>query len=314
MGYSYNAMLSELKRVREKASAHKAHYEAEKNKVLKSYPELSDLETSLMQIGAKAGVAALAGDEKALSTLKSETLILKEKTKALYKKAGFYEYAPICPKCGDIGYIGKNFCSCVYEEAKRAESEEFFSTLPDDISFSSFLLSYYPEKHKSGIKKIFDLSKNFAENFSGKGESLLFMGGTGLGKTHLSLSIARRVLERGFEVVYRPADRLFNEIEKEHFSYADTSPNLDRALNCDLLIIDDLGTEFSTKFTLSIAYNIINERILRKKPTVINTNLSVDELESRYGERILSRLIGEYTVKQFKGEDIRPKKKAAESV
>ena len=134
------------------------------------------------------------------------------------------------------------------------------------------------------------------------------MGETGLGKTHLSLAIVAAVSEKGYSVVYGPAGNLFTAAEREHFSYSGETEKLDSMLSCDLLVIDDLGTEFLSPFTSSLFYNIINSRILENKPTIISTNLSIAEIEKRYSDRIASRFIGNYEVKRFLGEDIRQQK------
>ena len=131
------------------------------------------------------------------------------------------------------------------------------------------------------------------------------MGDAGLGKTHLSLAIVSAVSAKGFGVVYGSAQNLFSAAEKEHFSYGGETDAIDSLLNCDLLVIDDLGTEFYSPYTASLFYNIINSRLLSRRPTVINTNLSFDELEKRYSARITSRFIGSYDMKKFIGNDIR---------
>ena len=133
-------------------------------------------------------------------------------------------------------------------------------------------------------------------------------GATGLGKTFLSLSIASAVIEKGYGVIYSSAQNLLNTLEKEKFSNSDAN-TLNAIFDCDLLIIDDLGTEFSTSFTVSTIYNIINTRINMCKPVIISTNLSLSELQEMYSERIVSRFIGEYTILKFAGNDIRQIKK-----
>ena len=136
-------------------------------------------------------------------------------------------------------------------------------------------------------------------------KNLLFFGQTGLGKTHLSLAIVAEVSAKGFGVVYGSAQNLFSAAEKEHFSYSGETSVQDSLLGCDLLVIDDLGTEFYSSFAASLFYNIVNTRLLSCKPTVINTNLSLDELEKKYTPRICSRFMGGYDSKKFIGSDIR---------
>ena len=158
------------------------------------------------------------------------------------------------------------------------------------------------------MANIFEFAKDYAQNFKKNSDNLLFLGGVGLGKTHLSLSIINVVTEKGFGVIYDSAQNLFNKIEKEHFSYSGSSEIIDAVLSCDLLVIDDLGTEFITPFTVSQFYNIINSRINSGLPTIINSNLDFSEIQEKYTPRVLSRIMGNYKIKKFMGDDIRIKK------
>lgn len=184
-----------------------------------------------------------------------------------------------------------------------------------DSTFKNFDLSYYPEKEdKSGaspkkrMSSILSLCKKYVEDFSPEtSKSLLFMGGAGLGKTHLTLAIVSSVIEKGYLPIYGSAENLFSAIANEKFS-SEGKGTYEAILNCDLLVIDDLGTEMTTDFTKSALYNIINSRILTAKPTIINTNLSMKEIETKYSERISSRLIGSYEGNRFLGNDIRQQK------
>jgi DNA replication protein DnaC len=184
--------------------------------------------------------------------------------------------------------------------------------------FENFDLSFYPDKSdKNGVvprkimTSVLKMTKEYAINFTPTSKSLLFIGGVGLGKTHLSLSIVSEVLAKGYDVVYGSAQNLFSAAEREHFSYTGESAKTDALLQCDLLVIDDLGTEFMTSFTQSLFYNIINTRLLSCKPTIINTNLNFKELEERYTPRITSRFMGEYELIKFFGIDIRQQKMLA---
>mgnify|MGYP002517959556 CR=1 FL=1 len=149
----------------------------------------------------------------------------------------------------------------------------------------------------------------YAKNFTVNSKGLLMRGETGLGKTHLSLAIAGEVIKKGYLPVYGPAENLFTTIEKERFSgFGAESDSYNSMISCDLLVIDDLGAEFMTSFSKSILYNLVNTRILAKKPTIINTNLSMKEIEKFYSPRISSRLIGSYDARKFLGNDIRQQK------
>ncbi|MGN0594083.1 MAG: ATP-binding protein, partial [Hominimerdicola sp.] len=160
------------------------------------------------------------------------------------------------------------------------------------------------------IKNILSYCKEYADGFNENSKSLFMKGNTGLGKTHLSLSIANEVIKKGYGVIYVSAPSLVTQLEKEHFSYnKEDAKTEDALLDCDLLIIDDLGTEFTTPFSTSAIYNIFNSRLLADKPIIFNTNLSLQELEKLYSQRFVSRIIGEAVRLDFFGKDIRILKK-----
>ena len=155
--------------------------------------------------------------------------------------------------------------------------------------------------------EIAQFCKDYALDFSLESPSLFMHGATGLGKTHLSLAIANEAIARGYGVVYGSAPNMFSQLEREHFGrqYNNERTYEQELLETDLLIIDDLGVEFSTPFTVSCVYNIINSRILSRKPTIIRTNLTPRELEDKYTQRITSRIIGGFVSLRFIGRDIR---------
>ena len=189
--------------------------------------------------------------------------------------------------------------------------ESLTASLPlNCCRFENFDLNYYPTKEVDGasprkrMTQIFKLCREYAINFDPKNsESLLFMGDTGLGKTHLTLAIVYELLNRGFNVIYGAAYNLFSDMETEHFD-RHTNTAYTAAIECDLLVIDDLGGEFVSPYIQSLFYNIVNTRDLAGKPTVINTNLTMAEIASKYTPRVASRLI-KYTAKKFIGNDIR---------
>ena len=154
------------------------------------------------------------------------------------------------------------------------------------------------------MESVLNYCKEYAADFSRRSPSLLLYGKTGLGKTHLSLAIAGKAVEEGYGVIYSSAQNLFNKLEKDKFGKADTNTE-ETILDCDLLIIDDLGAEFTTQFTVSALYNIVNSRELEGKPTIISTNLMPEQLTKAYGERIASRILSNYVMLYFDGSDIR---------
>ncbi len=274
-----------------------------------------NIELNLANLGSKIIGAAMSGDSEKLAEIQAECDRLNTQKAEKLRLAGLKAPSFYCDKCKDSGYLKGTLCSCVKDVAKKLAFEELSRSLPlNECSFENFDLNYYPDSDdKNGNPRkraaaILNLCKQFVENFPHGCRSLLFIGGAGLGKTHLSLSIVREVSAKGYGVVYGSAQNLFSAAEKEHFSFNGDSSAEDSLLQCDLLVIDDLGTEFYSSFAASLFYNIVNSRMLSGKPTVINTNLSFDELEKKYTARITSRFIGGYDMKKFIGLDIRQQK------
>ena len=271
------------------------------------------LENEMNSIGATLAIAAIAGDNQNLEKLKALCDKANARKNEILKAAKIEKPTAICKICQDQNYISGKLCSCVEELAKQLTFKELSASLPiSDCSFDNFDLNYYSDKPdengnvpKKRATALLKLCREFADNFPKVSSSLLFMGGAGLGKTHLSLSIVSDVDEKGYGVVYGSAYNLLAAAEKEHFSYNGENEKESALLNCDLLVLDDLGTEFLTSYTSALIYNIINTRILNGKPTIINTNLNFEELENRYTARITSRFLGNYEMKKFIGSDIR---------
>ncbi len=308
MAYKHTYYEKAVALIKENAKKREKQFENSLNEAYILFPELKDTNEKLSALGAKAIKAALYSKTQELKEIEEETKILTAKKKELEKAAKVKGPKPICSKCNDTGYIGASLCECAKALAKDLVFKDLSETVPINQTFQTFDLSFYEGKDRKIMESIYNFSLNYADNFTRKSDNLLFLGGVGLGKTHLSLSIINRVIDKGYGVVYATAQNLLNEIEKEHFSYSGSSEKIDAVLSCDLLVIDDLGTEFSTSFTVSQLYNIINTRIISSLPTIINTNLSFQEIEKNYTPRVLSRIMGSYKVKQFTGPDIRIKK------
>ena len=261
--------------------------------------------------------AALEGREgldERIAKIKRETVDMRLAMVELLKNAGYpADYADVhyeCTACGDTGFVGTKMCACFRRALTlRGYESAGVARLIATQSFGTFSLDYYkrdPEAY-TRMKHNFEAAQSFAQNFSPKnGPSLLFLGGTGLGKTHLSSAIAKTVIDRGFDVLYDSAMHVFSAFENARFH--DGADDTDRYLTVELLILDDLGTELGGTFTTACLYDIINTRLVRGLPTVMSTNLSAKELTDRYGERIASRLFGEYTPLVFCGEDVRKEK------
>ena len=215
-----------------------------------------------------------------------------------------------CPKCCDRGYNGSKFCDCFKTICGKLAADELNKNSQLSLSsFDSFSLAYYSGENYSAMKKILEYTMQYAATFTPDSKSILMFGQTGLGKTHLSLAIANKVLEKGYGVIYDSAINILRSIEKEHFSHDHSSEMIDLVMDTDLLILDDLGTEYETPFYNATIYNIINTRLNRRKPSIISTNLDFSGISRRYDKRVMSRIISEYSCLEFKGEDVRLQKR-----
>ena len=269
---------------------------------------LSEIDNELSSLGANLALTALSGDKNALESIKARTEVLSKEKQEILNQANVHDIVFDCPLCKDTGYIGGKVCDCIKKIANALTIKKLSAEMPiDECTFENFDLNYYKDDAKKRMTAIFKLCKEYVLNFSTSSPNLLFMGGVGLGKTHLTLAIISGVIDKGYMAVYGPAESLFTTIEKEKFS-GENKGSYENMLNCDLLVIDDLGTEMVTSFTKSALYNLINTRLLTKKPTIINTNLSLKEIESIYTPRIASRLIGNFNANKFLGNDIRQQK------
>ncbi len=287
-------------------------------------PELRALDTRLSSFGLRIMQAAIAGEDAAegIEALRRENEKVLEERAVLLRKNGYpADYSDVkyqCEKCRDTGYVGIQMCSCMRRamvEAGMASSG--LSALMHRQSFANFDPARCGKDEKTH-KIMADNYRNlesYANHFSmapgeNRPSSLLFIGGTGLGKTHLSTAIARVVLERGYDVYYNSAVGMISDFEQKRFGNGLASgegegDNTARYTECDLLIIDDLGTEVVNQFTVSCLYHVINTRLNLQLPTIISTNMTPAELRKTYNDRLVSRLVGEYNAVLFCGDDVR---------
>ena len=281
-------------------------------------PELKTIQTKLAQVGLNISKAFLTSKnpQSEIDKLRIESLALQDRKKKILKENGYSEDALsikyTCPACEDTGFIGGRRCKCYINLLKEIERAKIEKIAPiDECTFESFDTNYYPEemdgvcpKKKAEIIK--ENCKRYATSFTKRSKSLLFMGNTGLGKTHLSLAIANVVINRGYSVIYGTAQNILRDLQNENFGRTDNLRYFENEiLSTDLLILDDLGTEFKNQFTVSCLYNIINSRLCAKLPTIISTNYTFEELEEKYDQRITSRITGQYSTLILVGNDIR---------
>lgn len=279
------------------------------------YPKIAEYDRQIAAVFKDAMKKMMARDKVDFKSAEKESLKLQNE-KYEYIKNNNVDISVIepkfcCEKCSDTGYINGKLCNCVKEKATALNYDELNKDVNlSEYTFDKFSLDYYPEKVNGNVlsreimTKICGFCVKYAKEFDENSESLLFFGKTGLGKTHLSLSIANEVIKKGYNVVYGPISKIIGNIEREHFS-GNERTTLSNILESDLLIFDDLGTEFTTQFVSSTIFDIINSRILNNKPTIINTNLDFEGLKQKYSERVVSRIVGNYRMLEFFGNDIR---------
>ena len=312
-----------LHRARERLLQEKNLYEAEtaarRAQVLQAYPRLREIDQALRQSVAGAVAAAFRKGEDttaAIAALKEKNLALQREREWILASAELDESVldppPFCPHCGGSGYVGSSMCECLRELCRQEQKKELSSLLGGKESFDGFRLDLYPTEPDPNLgvsprqlmERTFRRCRRYAREFGAGAPSLLFTGGPGLGKTFLSACIARAVADNGFSVVYDTAGKLFSDFEAVKFG--GNQQDLTRKyLQCDLLIIDDLGTEMTTQFTQSVLYRVLNDRLLANRPVIVSTNLSDQALRQRYSAPIASRLLGAFEVCLFLGQDIR---------
>lgn len=286
--------------------------------IYRAHPRLKEIDRQLRSTAAQVMKAAFTrgGDPaQAVEQVRRENQALQREWDWILESEGIDEAdlkeEPVCAVCGGSGYVGARMCECLGELCRQEQKKELSSLLGGKESFDAFRLDCYPDAPdpQTGVsprvmmQKVFQRCQRYAGQFSTTSPSLLFSGGTGLGKTFLSAAIARAVADRGFSVVYDMAGKVFSDFEAEKFGGA---VNLTvKYLKCDLMILDDLGTEMTTQFTLSALYTLVNSRMIAGLPTIVSTNLTTQEIRQRYTPQIASRLLGTYELLLFVGRDIR---------
>lgn len=313
-------------------AANQAEHARRQNLIHSRIPEIARIDERLrLQMSSLMGVAISHEPDmqEKLAALEKENLELQGRRAELLAENGYpIDYLDeiySCQKCRDTGYADGGICSCLTVQYNRALTRELGVLLKNgDESFENFDLTYYDdvpdstgESPRDYMRQVFETCREYAHRFSPSSPNLLFQGGTGLGKTFLSACIARVAADGGFSVCYDTASSALDAFESRKFSRDPetaeaSSVKCERMLSCDLMILDDLGTEMVTQMSVSALYTLINTRLNDRKVTIISTNLTDSELAKKYSPQIISRLDGEYFRLPFAGRDIRIIKKERE--
>lgn len=329
MAYDGKIMRRALSRFDEDRRQREERFQERREGVFRRQPRLKEIDAELRSTMSRIISSALrhgTDPGPAVEVLREENLRLQEEKRRLLAQLGLPEDCldekPACPLCDDTGYRGGQVCRCLRNYYAQEQQKELSRMLDlGGQSFDTFSLDWYSDRLEAGQKKsarahmeerVYNSCAEYAHRFGRKPGNLLLFGAPGLGKTHLSAAIAREVSSGGWSVVYDTASHVFQRFESQKFGREEgdeASSDVERILNCDLLILDDLGTEMTTAFVQSALYQIVNTRLMEKRSTIINTNLSPEKLAQRYTPQIASRIEGEYELLPFVGEDIRKLKK-----
>lgn len=313
-----NQEAENLRRIQERLALYRAAAQREaeqrKKEIYQICPEMQQIDRALQNLGLELFQAACGGREglsqriaKVRSTNEALLQDRAEILRALGKSPDYLKPHYRCSLCEDTGYVDGKRCICL-KKALILEGFEHsgLGTLLQTQSFETFDLSYYQGENRLRMEQNLAICRAYAASFSPKQSgSLLLYGPTGLGKTHLSTSIARQVIEQGYDVCYVTATELFSVYENARFAHDASATPTQRYATCDLLILDDLGTEATTQYSVSCLYDLLNIRMNRSLPWIINTNLFDDDLQKKYQDRIVSRLFGASRPLLFSGKDVR---------
>lgn len=283
-------------------------------------PRLKEIDDAIASCSVAQARRLLDGDSAALTELRAQISAYREEKAVLLKQHGFSEdyFEPVysCPDCQDTGYINGKRCHCFEQAAiDLVYTQSNLKEILEKENFSTFSFEYYSDEDinpatglsslstaKDAVAKCREFIRSFDDTFS----NLYLYGDTGIGKTFLSNCVAKELMDQGHSVIYFTAFQLFDILSKGVFRKDEEAIAAHQNIfDCDLLIIDDLGTELTNSFTTSQLFLCLNERILRKKSTIISTNLGMNQLADIYSERVLSRISSNYTLIKLFGADIR---------
>ena len=318
MGFNEQYFNAAMDRLSRRRSDNRMISDLRREEVYEKIPEYRELSDRLAETGQKLVSLIMRGGEVAdgVSELEKDNLNTQKCMQQLLVSAGYPEdyLKPVCtcPICRDKGTVDGRWCACFQRLMLEEAAKELNANSPLELSsFDGFRLDYYPDvlnpalrvSEREIMRRNFDYCRAYAENFTGKSDGILMSGATGLGKTHLSLAIASRVLEKGYSVIYGSSPELLRIMEREYFGKSDKD-TMAALTGCDLLILDDLGAEMEKPLYESLLYEIINARVSRGLPMIVSTNYSTTDLQKHYPDKICSRLLS-FHLMPFFGTDIR---------
>ncbi|MBR2930090.1 MAG: ATP-binding protein [Clostridia bacterium] len=311
--YSYQNYQKAKETIENRRQRAIAMADARDNEVRQLSETIKEIDSELTGTGLLLFKTACGGGD--IEPIKRRNLELMAKRKAELVRLGLPEdYTEVhytCKRCSDSGFVDTRMCSCLKELLVMMNIESSgMGKLIEKQSFENFDLEWYRTSEEDYKRMVYNVrcAREYAESFGGGAKNLLLIGNTGTGKTHISTSIAKAIISKGFDVLYDSAQNIVAAFEQDRFhsGYGERESSAEKYMECDLLILDDLGTEFVNQFTVSCLYNLINTRQNRGKSTIISTNLSPEELSGKYEGRIYSRIVGcDYKVLVFKGKDHR---------
>ena len=328
MAYDGKIMRRALQRFEEDRQERETRFRERQESIFRRQPRLREVDSELRSTMSSIIANALrrgTDPRPAVERLRDENLSLQAEKRELLARMGLpedcLEEKPLCPLCGDTGYRNGQVCRCLRQYYAREQQKELSRMLDlGSQSFDTFSLDWYSDRYdpdwgmspRKNMETVYDVCADYAHQFGRRSGNLLLFGAPGLGKTHLSAAIAREVSGDGWSVVYDTAGHIFQRFETQKFGREEgdeASADVDRVMNCDLLILDDLGTEMTTAFVQSALYQIVNGRLMEKRSTILSTNLMPGDIARRYSPPTASRIEGEYQLLPFYGEDIRKLKK-----
>lgn len=320
MAYSAQILRSASQQLAQQKADRESEYRQRLYEAYAKVPRIREIDSLLRRSMTQAAqtVFTQGGDAyAAMEKVKQENLSLQAERAKLAKEhfaPGWLDETPVCASCGGSGYIGSTMCKCLAQLCRQEQQKQLQQLTGGQERFEAFRLDYYPDRvdrtygasPRAIMEHTLRVCQDFAAGFTDGIGNLMFVGGTGLGKTFLSACIANTVTDKGYSVVYKSAHQLFEKLNKNQFNPDDQSrQEVADIQNCDLLIIDDLGTELPGNFVTAALYSLLNSRLVEGKSMVVSTNLNIEEIAKRYSPQIASRLQGAFKGLTFVGNDIR---------